>query len=162
MPYYPSVEAVLTETRFGVPELSCPNLYDSKIKNKIIVKIDLLKCLNATWGTECQIYREPLYKLLSGSCSIEEQKTLLSVYYRRYPKITEFVNNLFHYGNKDVPILNRVVNEVQPVIASYKDTVSTLVSDKGGKYLTYTHYYLYYAFNYMPDLSELEGVSFIC
>ena len=153
---------MLTETRFGVPELSCPNLYDSKIKNKIIVKIDLLRCLDSSWGKECQIYREPLYKLLAGSCSIEEQRTLLSVCYRRYPKITEFVNNLFYYGDTEVPILDRVVGEIQSTITEYKDRVSALVSDKGGKYLTYTHHYLYFAFNYMPDLSELEGVSFIC
>ena len=162
LPYCPNEIVQVTETRFGIPEISLPTIYDKGVQNKIIVKVDLLSCLTPIWGEACQIYREPLYKIVSGSCSVEEHNNLIAAFYRRFPEVTEYINNLFSYGEKSIPIGDRVVSEVNKSVNAYKDKVLQVLNDKHGKFLVISHAYVYYAFAYHPELDELRGVTFIC
>lgn len=143
-------------------EISKPNLYDTPLSGRIIVKVDLLSCLTSIWGEACQIYREPLYKIVSGSCTEEEHNALIASFYRRFPEVTEYINNLFYYGEKSIPINQRVVSAIAEIVEEYKNTVLTTLTNAGGKYLVLTHDYVYFSFIKKPELSELKGVNFIC
>lgn len=162
IPYYPNVQAVLTETTFGAVEISCPTIYDTALPNKVIVRVDLLECLRSVWGDDCQIYRCLLYKLVSGSCDDSEHRQLFASFYRKYKPITAYVNNLYNYGEKNIPIIERTVVPIREMIDAYRAEVAELFATKGGKYLTTTHDYVYYAFVPGATLPELKGIKVIC
>ena len=148
IPYYPNVQATLTETIFGAVEISCPDIYNKAIPNKVIVRVDLLECLRSIWGDDCQIYRCLLYKLVSGTCSTEEHRQLFASFYRKYKPITT--------------IIERTVVPVRAMIEDYRNEVSEVFTAKGGKYLTRTHDYVYYAFVPGAALPEMKGITVIC
>lgn len=162
IPYYPNVQATLTETTFGAVEISCPEIYETALKNKIIVRVDLLECLRPIWGNDCQIYRCLLYKLVSGSCSEDVHRKLFASFYRKYKSITLYVNNLYNYGEKDIPIILRTITPIRELINNYRQEVMDVCSSCGGKYLTATHDYIYYAFVPGASLPNIKGVKVIC
>lgn len=122
----------------------------------------MLECLRSIWGDDCQIYRCLLYKLVSGTCSTEEHRQLFASFYRKYKPITTYVNNLYNYGEKDIPIIERTVVPVRAMIEDYRNEVSEVFTAKGGKYLTRTHDYVYYAFVPGAALPEMKGITVIC
>lgn len=162
IPYYPKEMATVTETTFGAMEISCPQIYETAIKGKVIVRIDLLECLRPIWGDDCQIYRCLLYKLVSGSCSEEEHKMLFASFYRRYKYITKYVNNLYNYGEKEIPIIRRALNPIRERITEYRESMLEEFNNAGGKYLVSTHDYVYFAFVPGVEIPDIKGVKIIC
>ena len=162
IPYYPHVQATLTETVFGAVEISCPEIYETALTNKIIVRVDLLECLRPLWGDNCQIYRCLLYRLVSGSCSEDDHRKLFASFYRKYKPITAYVNNLYNYGEKQIPIVERTLSAIRELINTYREEVMLELSAKGGKYLVATHDYLYYAFTPGVVLPNIKGAKVIC
>ena len=162
IPYYPHVEATMKETNFGAIEITCPQIYETAIKGKVIVRIDLLECLRPIWGDDCQICRGLLYQLVSGSCPDDVHKKLFASFYRKYKNITIYVNNHYNYGETTIPIVERTLHPIRNIINSYKDDIDEMMSSSGGKYLTTTHDYIYYAFVPGSELPDIKGAKIIC
>jgi hypothetical protein len=162
IPYYPKVEAHTHETTFGATEVSCPQIYETPLSNIHIVRVDLLECLRDVLGDNCFIYRDNLYKLLAGSCTKEEHVELFASYYRTYKGVTTYVNNLFYYGETDVPIIVRTLEPLRDKINEYRDVMIKLLTDSGGKYLLHTHDYLYYGFRCTNNIPDVKGLKVIC
>lgn len=127
-----------------------------------IARIDLLECLRSTFGDNCFIYRDLLYKLVSGTGNKQEHLELFASFYRKYVGITEYVNQLYYFGESDIPIVPRVLQEVREVINDYRSEVAKQFESAGGKYLLHTHDYLYYAFKGNNSIPEVKGLTIIC
>ena len=143
-------------------ELNCPEVYEKPINGMRVVRVDLLECLRESLGDNCFIYRDLLYKLLSGSCSREEHVKLFQSYYRRYQGVTSFVNEIYYYGESEIPIIPRVLQTVREALDAYRESVVTALSDAGGKYLTITHDYVYFAFKGNNQVPDMKGIKIIC
>ena len=163
LPYYPKIVAQRKETTFGAIEISCPEVYEVPIDGMRVVRVDLLECLREVLGDNCFVYRDLLYKLVSGSCtSKEEHLDLFQSYYRRYAGITAYVNDLYYYGESEIPIVPRVLQEVREKINFYKNYVTNEFLTSGGKFLVDTHDYLYFAFKGTTVVPNVKGISIIC
>lgn len=139
-----------------------PKLYETPLVGKVIVRVDLLRCLDTVWGTDCQIYRKLLYKIVSGSCTEEEHRQLFASYYRKYNKITNYVNNQYHYGETNVDIIVRTIGPIRELINEHWIKVSTELSNAGGKFLCTTHDYIYFVFKPGVTIPDMNGVKIIC
>ena len=162
LPYYPKIVAQCRETTFGAIEINCPEVYEKPIEGMRVVRVDLLECLREVLGDNCFIYRDMLYKLISGSCSKEEHLDLFQSYYRRYEGVTAYVNELFYYGESEIPIVPRVLQDVREKINSHKVEVTNRLTSSGGKFLVNTHDYLYFAFKGNTIVPDVKGVYVIC
>ncbi len=162
LPYYPKVNASVKETSFGVMEISTPEIYNSPLPGRIIAKADLLYCLHDIFGEECFVCREFLYSVVAGSCDKYDVAQLFASFYRRYPCVTEYVNEKYYYGDDSVPMLERCLLPLRDKVDEYGSYMYDKMKGLGGKFLVRTHDLLYFAFNSVASLRELEGVEFIC
>lgn len=162
LPYYPKIEATMSETKFGAIETTEPKIYDRPINGKIIVKVDTLDCLRELLGDECFICRELLYTILAGEHQIYNCEEVLASFYRKYSKITEYINEKYYYGDESVPLLERAVLPLREKVNDYYSKVVEQLSNSGGKYLLHTHDYVYYAFNTSAKLPDIKGAEIIC
>lgn len=149
-----------TETPFGTVEISKPDLYDTPIPDKVILKVDTLDCLRPLLGSNCFICRDLLYSLLSGSH--EDINKLFASFYRRFPEIRAYVNDKFLYGDESVPLLERSLFPLRKQVDDYRVDVFNDLNSRGGKYLVTTHDYIYFAFKSTAVLPDIKGAIKIC
>lgn len=162
LPYYPKIVATCFETTFGAIEITCPEIYETPIEGLRVVRVDLLECLRESFGDNCFIYRDLLYKLVSGSCNKDEHMELFASFYRRYENVTAFINDLYYFGNTEVPIIPRTLQKVREMIDSNRTEMLSLFENAGAKYLVETHDYIYYAFKGNNVVPDVKGVKIIC
>lgn len=162
LPYYPKLLVVTHETRFGAIEISEPLIYNKPIPNKVIVRVDLLVCLQDLFGTEPFICRELLYTILAGEHKIYDASEVFASYYRKYKMVTSYVNEKYFYGDDTVPIMERSILPLRDVVNAYRDKVFATLTDAGGKYLVQTNDFLYFAYTPEARIPELKGVKVIC
>lgn len=162
LPYYPEEEIDMITTRRGVVEISKPNLYEKPIKNKYIVRIDLQDALRPILGSNCVTARSRLYNFLSGKYDDADCYATLAGYYRRHSDATRYINNVVNYEDTDQPLAELVMQRLSSAISDYCQTVMNSYLSCGGKLLVRTHNYIYFAFNFKPDVEYSEGVKLIC
>lgn len=163
LPYYPQTIAQQHVTPFGVRIVDQATVYDKPLTNgKHLVRVDALSTLYDTLGEEPFICRELTFKVLSGDDREYDLQKVFASYYRKYPKITEYVNNIYVYGNNMVPMFERAIKPLRNQIDKYKSDCMEYLQNHGGKYLVDSKDYIYYAFNTLPDLSQFNGVTIIC
>lgn len=159
--YYPDIILTTTETRFGAKEIDKPTLYDKPIPGKVIVKVDTLDILKDIWGVTILMSRDKVYRLVSGNVSDEEYRALICSYYRKYSSFCNYVTDKYIFGDKNIPLVRRIIEPARELISLHTDEVIRILEQSGGKYLTTTHDYLYYA--YMHDkIPEVRGMTLIC
>lgn len=149
-------------TKFGAVEVSENRIYNKPINSKVIVRVDLLECLRETFGNECFICRELLYTILCGEHAIYDVNSVFASFYRKYPKVTEYVNDIYHYGNNSIPILERAILPLRERVNNYRDEMMKILSSSGGKYLLHTHDFLYFAYTPNAKIPDVQGVKIIC
>ena len=163
VPYYPNLCVTQRETRFGAIETSHPTLYKNPIPGKKIYEVDMLECLKEIWGDNILLARSLTYKLVSGSCSDDEYRALLSSYYRKYAAFTNYVNSALLFGDRSVPKITKLVVPARTLINSYTDKALIQIKDSGAKFLMRTHDYVYCSF---PEQScavlSIGGVRAVC
>ena len=162
LPYYPQLEATLTETRFGVPEVSNAEIYENSIPNKIILKCDCLDCLRKYFDDSVYIYRDVLYDMISGNTSDLDCQRVLATLYKRHKSVTAFVNELYTFGDNGVPLVNRCLAPLRDKVNAYRKSLHDNLKSSGGKYLVESKYIMYYAFSSNGSVPEIEGASIIC
>ena len=162
LPYYPKITATATETRFGVMEISHPQIYETPIQGRVIVKLDTLKCLEDLLGKECFVSRVFIYSILAGSSNKYDVNELLASFYRRYPTVTKYVNEKYNYGDNEVPLFDRCVLPLRREVDEYGENMYNLLSGLGGKFLVKTHDILYFAYKNGDEVSRVKGVELIC
>ena len=162
LPYYPSVVSMANETRFGVLEITTPTIYEKPIEGMKIVRVDALECLRDVLGETLVSSRSSLYKLISGNCGVEDYRELLAEYYKKYPEVTNFINEVYDYGNNDIPIDKQVASRLLDLVNNNCRDVITSLTSLGGKYLITTHLYMYFKFAEVADTPDLKGVKVIC
>lgn len=152
----------MSETRFGAQEISTPNIYDKPVAGKVIVKVDCLNCLRDILGDDCFICRELLYTILAGQHPDFDVNDVFASYYRKYKKVTEYVNEKYYYGDESLPILERSILPLREKVNTYRDEMFQLLNNSGGKYLVQTHDYIYFAFIENAKLPDIKGAEVIC
>ena len=162
LPYYPKVEAQMHVTPFGAVEISVPQIYDTPLQNKVIVKVDTLCCLDDVFTNECFICRDFLYAIMAGDYRKYNITDVFASYYRRFSSVREYVNDRYFYGDNEVPMLERCILPLRERVNSFKDKTVDLMCGAGGKYLTHTHDYLYFSFSPSATIPEYKGVEIIC
>lgn len=163
LPYYPQVTASRYVTPFGVSVVDKATVYDKPLTNgKHLVRVDALSSLYDILGTEPFICRDLTFQILSGDDRYYDLKKVFASYYRKYKKVTEYVNNLYVYGNNVIPMFDRAVKPLRNRVDNYTQECITYLRDHGGKYLVESADYIYFAFEVLPDLSKLSGVTIIC
>lgn len=100
-----------------------------------------------------------MYKVLSGE---DHSHVVFASFYRKYKGITKYVNSMYYYGDCTIPIVDRVLTPLREMIDSYSTEMYSTLDAAGGKFLVKTHDYLYFSFNSIDKLPELEGVEVIC
>lgn len=162
LPYYPKTEAFQTETRFGVREISEPEIYETPLTGRYIVRVDLLECLKDVFDDECYINREFLYCIMSGSEEKYVGKDVFSSFYRKYKKVRTYVNNKYHFGDESIPIYERCIIPLRSRVDSYHTEIYELFKSAGAKYLIDTHDFIYFSFVTKDAIPEMNGVKIIC
>ena len=163
LPYYPQVVAEYHETRFGAHEVPKAVVYNKPLSNgKIIVKVDALACLYDMIGFEPFINRELMYCVLAGESDTYDVNKIFASSYRKFKKLMAYVNDKYYYGNPDIPIYERAVLPLCDMVKEYCTFVHNKLNQLGGKYLVEDRYNVYYAFNIIPDVSDLKGAIVIC
>lgn len=162
LPYYPSVHAVKNVTRFGMVEISHPQIYDTPIVDKVIVKADILQVLDSMIGQNCLNDRSDVYGIVSGNFSDELIQKKIAHYYRKFERMRAYVNYLANFGELDKKPIDLIMKQLREKVTEQEQILCDTLSSRGGKYLTTTHAYVYYAFKYTPELSDLEGVTIVC
>lgn len=162
LPYHPEVEVQVRETRFGVLEITEPLLYEKPIAGKVIMRADLLEGLREDLGDNALRARNTTYSIISGNCDDETLNTRFASYYRKYSKVTEYVNRLYEAGSTGIPLVEQLREALSNTVKSYTDFVRESAEQCGGKYLVTTHCYMYYAFAKSSKLPEINGVKIIC
>lgn len=128
-----------------------------------IARVDLLECLRELFGDNCMLYRDMFYKLVSGSCATQsEHIELFASYYRRFKTVMLHINELYYYGDTDIPIIPRTLNPIRERITDYYEEVVGQFERAGGKYLLHTHDYVYYAFKGNNEIPNVKGLKVIC
>lgn len=161
LPYYPKVQAYLTETRFGTKMIDHPTIYDSPLPGKFILKVDTLNSIEDLVGYECFMCRDLMLNILAGECK-DDYNELVASFYTRFPKFRAYMNESYSFGDNDTPIIDRAILPLRRMVDEYSTAMMQTLHDMGGKYLLRTHDYLYYAFNVKPDIKALKGATIIC
>lgn len=149
-------------TRFGAVEISEPLIYNKPIKDKVILRVDTLECLRETLGNDCFICRELLYTILAGEHILYNVNDVFASYYRKYKKVTAYVNEMYYYGDASVPILERSILPLREKVENYRNEIVDTITNSGGKFLVQTHDFVYFAF--VPDarIPDVKGAKIIC
>ena len=161
LPYCRAVVNV-HESPFGVPEVEYPNLYESPIPGKVIVRVDILDKLRDRLDESCFICRDLLYALFSGAKSYYDYADILMSYYKKFPAFRKLVNDVYFYGDDTIPLVDRVLMPLRKELNTYQQEISEYLHKKGGKYLTTSRDYLYYAFPSCWDVPKVERAVYIC
>lgn len=162
LPYHPEIEAQVHVTRFGVSEITTPLVYETPINNKVIVRADLLESLRPLWGDSAVHARNTTYSIVSGNCDEQLLNERLSSYYRKYSKVTEYINGIYSKGSKHLPLWEQVLNAVRSEIEDYTALVNKAMDYCSAKYLVTTHLYVYYALIPTMQVPDLGGIKVIC
>lgn len=162
LPYYPKVESLATETRFGALEITTPTIYESPLDGAKIVRIDALECLRPVLGDECLDSRGTVYTIVSGTGDIHAYRQRLSECYKKFPKVTTFVNDVYEYGESDKPLDTQVSERLMEIVNAYLREMIQKFDNAGGKYLVSTHLYTYFKFAPIAVLPDISGVKVIC
>lgn len=162
-PYYPNVNLISTETRFGAVESNVPSLYDKPVPNKKIVRVDILDILCDYWGETILMSRDKVYRLVSGSINDDKYRDLLCSYYLKYSSFCNYVTEKYIFGDKDVPLIRRIIEPAREIISLHKNEVCNTLIAAGGKYLMETHDYVYFAFaSNNTSIPDVRGMIVIC
>lgn len=159
---YCKIMATVSETPFGVQELDCPKVYDKPIQNKIILRVDILDKLHDRFDAPCFAYREIIYALFSGSKGYYDCNDIFYSYYRKFASFRKIVNEAYYYGDDRIPLFERVVMPIRDELNKHTAQTIKLLHDNGGKYLTSTHDYVYFAFPIGSNVPEIPGGVKIC
>ena len=122
----------------------------------------MLECLHDMFGAEPFICRELLYTILAGEHQIYNVNDVFASYYRKYKKVTAYVNEKYFYGDDTVPIMERSILPLRDIVNEYRDEVFNTLNNAGGKYLVQTNDFLYFAYTPEARIPELKGVKVIC
>lgn len=159
LPYYPKVQVTVKRTPGGLQEISHPCLYDAPLPDKIILRVDLLKCLESIVGKECFIYRKFLYEMLAGYDNASE---LLAHLYRRHAALKTYVNDLYVYGEQTTGLYETCVIPLREKVTEYETELLEMLQSSGAKYLITTHGYVYVCYNLNVPVPEVVGGTRIC
>lgn len=162
--YYPNLNLTLSVTRFGSVKLLKPaNPYVEPLTNKkVLVKIDMLVCLQEVWGQSILLGRNNIYKLVSGDTDDETYRRLIAAYYKTHAAFANYVDALYLFGQQDIPFIARFVKSTRNILNEYGGIVDGVVNTyTGSKFLLETEEYRYYAVTPVCDLSKLKGVTYI-
>lgn len=162
LPYHPEVVSQVHVTRFGVSEITTPLVYETPIKDKVLVRVDLLEALRGAWGDSALHARSTTYSLVSGNCDDVMLRQRLASYYRKYAKVMYYVNTVYEQGSVGEPLVDQILLDVKRLISEYTEMISDTMDTAHGKYLVTTHLYAYYAFNNKDSIPKLEGLKVIC
>lgn len=142
--------------------MTTPEIYNTPIVGKYIARVDTLEVLKEVIGEPCFAYRKLVYAMIAGTDVPYNYKEIFASFYRKYPDFREYVNEQYYYGDTAIPIVNRVVTKLRDVVCKYRETMSDCFNGAGGKYLLFTHDYIYYAFKTKDNIPNRGGVSIIC
>lgn len=152
-----------TITPFGMKEIDLLNPYENGVKDKFIVKVDLLLTLRDLWGDNIMGHRTQLYKILSGTLEDSEAYgELLASFYKRFAAFANYCDGQYFFGDNTQPILMRIVNPALDVVQKYEQDLINRYQGGGSKYLVTTHGYAYFSFSYQPDLEGLDAEVILC
>lgn len=161
--YYPMIELEYNKTLFGALESNYPDLYKKPIRDTNVseissVEVDLLDCLKSLWGENILDNRDKIYYLVSGKIPEEElilsglssdeyYKNLLRSYYKRYSAFRNYVDIEIFFGDKEKPLISRLMKPIRAKIESRYISVINAVSNKPkAKVLMRSHDYVYISF----------------
>lgn len=160
LPYFPKQVATLNVSPFGVPELSCHKIYEQPLPNKVVFRVDVLESIRDIFGDECLYYRDYLYNIVAGNTANFGQS--IRNLYKKFPTFRTFVNDEFYFGDTSRPIADRIKDMVQDRLTFSADNSKQYCMMSGGKFLVYTHYYLYFAFANKDVTPKIDGGIIVC
>lgn len=97
--------------------------------------------------------------MCSGGDNCED---ILFSYYRKFKTVRALVNEQYFYYDDTTPINDRIMKQLRDVVNAYGIEVRNQLERSGGKYLIYTHDYMYYAFQPSMPIPVLKGGTLIC
>lgn len=159
LPYYPQIPVTADLTPGKIIEISHPELYNSPLANKQILRTDLLRCLVPIVGESCFICRDYLYDVIAGK---GDYATLFGHIYRRHTQLQTYVSEEFEFGDPTVPLVDRCVEALRKQVNDYEAELKEFLAAHGAKYLVTTHCYLYVCFNIGLPIPTVEGGTLIC
>ena len=144
LPYHPQDIVYLSETRFGAKKISKPQIYETPMSGRFVIKVDTLKCLTPLIGDEVFNERDSLFDIVSGETEEGIYNELVSSFYNKYKGFMSYVNDRYFYGDDMVPIIERSVPHAlalqrrEPAVTQHLDT--RLDNRPGRHHRHRTHY----------------------
>lgn len=161
LPYYPSITAHASQTRYGMIEVDRYTIYDKPISGRKLARVDTLYCLKDIFGVVVHMHRNYLYRILAGTLPDTDIKRALCMFYRTIPAFRRLVNDMYYYG-ENTDLFDSVLKHILTVYHSRVEQLLNTYQECHAKELMHTHGYVYYSLHKVTSLPETEGVRIIC
>ena len=145
-------------TPFGSVE-DC-NLLNTLPENNV-TRVDTLSALEGIWGENILEQREKLYKIVSGTCSDEEFRSLITEFYTTYAAFSNFVDEVYLFEDHNIPLVTRIIQPARNRINAMKSMIQTQCRTYSGQIHGEHQDYVYISFT-GPLRPKYERSEEIC
>jgi len=99
---------------------------------------------------------------MSGSDANYVPQEIFASFYRKFPNVRSYINELYHFGDSSTPLFDRCVNPLVERVRDHREVTLNTFMNSGAKYLVETHDYIYFSFVNKDAIPDVNGVKIIC
>jgi hypothetical protein len=155
--YFPNQPMLAYATKFDSVVVDKPDIYNGYM-DKIVITIDGLEGLRNLFGNVVTLSRQNLFELVAGDCEQTKFRTLLTLFYKRCPEFTTYVDSVILEAPQNVT--RAIIFPLRTQVENFLTEQANIAKDCGGKFLMRSHDKLYYAFA-TRTFTDLKGVKVV-
>lgn len=126
-----------------------------------VTLVDTLTALKDVWGENILEQREKLYQIVSGACSDEVFRKLITEFYITYPAFSNYVDEVYLFEDQNVALVTRIIQPIRARIEDFKEEIRKHCKLYVGEFLGEHQDYVFVSFNGEPR-PHYDGSVEIC
>lgn len=132
-----AMDTIITTRRSSTTPFGAVEDYSllQSLPGKSVTRVDMLSTLENIWGENILEQRDKLYKIVSGACSDDEYRELITEFYLNYPAFSNFVDEVYLFEDRNIPLVTRIVQPARERIEEYKETIQLQCRSYSGEVL---------------------------
>lgn len=112
-----------------------------------VTLVDTLTVLKDIWGENILEQREKLYQIVSGACSDEVFRELITEFYITYPAFSNYVDEVYLFEDQNVALVSRIIQPIRARIEDYKAAIHKHCKLYTGEFLGEHQDYVFVSFS---------------